>query len=115
MRAEASALARAFTRDSVCVEHHAAVLGEAQLLVSELVTNCVRYASSPIVLEISCDGSAGLQVRVRDSSPVAPQLTRVGPQAESGRGLALVDHISTDWGVQPTDAGKAIWFTLARP
>ena len=110
-----AATARAFVRNSSCPAHDLEVLDEALLLISELVTNSVKYGGAPILLAIECDEHA-LQVRVRDGSPVQPTLRAAGEDDESGRGLALVDLLSDAWGMDAVqDAhgpGKAIWFRL---
>jgi len=104
--------ARAFLAAACCGRHEAEVVQEAQLLVSELVTNAVRYGAPPIELQVRCAGDDRLQVRVRDSEPRAPRAAEAGPDAESGRGLLLVDLVSDAWGHEDDDDGKAVWFTL---
>ena len=81
------------------------------LLVSELVSNSVLHGGPPVVVAIECDGDA-LQVRVRDGSSVMPARRTAGHGDESGRGLALVDTLSSDWGVDPKPDGKHVWFVL---
>lgn len=111
--ARAAALARAFLRAAACETHHARVVDEAELLVSELVTNAVRHGAPPITMRVECDGSKGLRVSVTDNNPEPAQVRHAGPLDESGRGLRLVDVISDAWGVEPrTDAGKDVWFRL---
>jgi anti-sigma regulatory factor (Ser/Thr protein kinase) len=107
--------ARAFALASGCTEHATDVLDEALLLISELVTNSVKYGGPPILLAIECDGQ-GLRVRVRDGAAALPQQRTASVSDESGRGLALVDLISNAWGVEPVEdeygVGKAVWFEL---
>ena len=71
----------------------------------------------PHMIAIDCDG-AGLHVRVRDGSTDAPIPASAEPQAESGRGLTLVQLISDTWGVEPVaddhGPGKEVWFELRR-
>lgn len=109
--ATAPGLARSFLRDAACDVHHAEVLDEAQLLVSELVTNAVLHGAPPITVRVECDG-ARLLVSVTDGSSDPAQLRDAGPDAVSGRGIRLVDFISDQWGVQPAEPGKDVWFTL---
>ena len=106
------ATARQFLRERFCDEHDARVVDVAVLLVSELVTNTVRHGRPPLALQIACDASHALQVRVSDASPVVPVPGALTPDAEGGRGLAIVDLLSDAWGVDPTDHGKTIWFRL---
>jgi anti-sigma regulatory factor (Ser/Thr protein kinase) len=98
-------------RHAGCTEHAGHVLEDAVLLVSELVTNSVRYGGPPIVVAVDCDETA-LQVRVRDGSKDLPEMRSAQPTAERGRGLTLLDIVSDDWGVAPADDGKQVWFVL---
>ncbi|WP_432546252.1 ATP-binding protein [Kineococcus sp. SYSU DK004] len=105
--------ARDFLTRAYCRVHHARVLDEAQLLVSELVTNAVRHGGPPVRVRVECDGTAGLQVSVSDGHPARPVRRDVPPDAEGGRGVALVDIISDRWGVSSAGRGKTVWFVLS--
>ncbi|MBA3742617.1 MAG: ATP-binding protein [Sporichthya sp.] len=104
--------ARKFLAEACCGSHVAEVVEEAQLLVSELVTNAVRYGAPPIELQVCCAGEDQLHIRVRDSDPGTPQPRDADADAEGGRGLLLVDVVSDDWGHEDDADGKAVWFTL---
>jgi len=104
--------ARLFLAEAHCPAHNTSVLDEATLLVSELVTNAVVHGAPPITMEIDCDGSRGMQVRVSDGSEVQPAVGHATVEDEHGRGVALVDVLSDAWGVDPTPNGKAVWFRL---
>ena len=108
---EAPMRAREFLRAASCVSHHSEVVEDAVLLVSELVTNSVVHGGPPVIVAVDCDGDA-LQVRVRDGSPVVPARRTAGHGEEGGRGLALVDTMSSAWGVGPQPDGKHVWFVL---
>ncbi|MCZ4121987.1 ATP-binding protein [Streptomyces sp. H39-S7] len=82
----------------------------AELLVSELVTNAVRYAPGPI--HLTARGGHTLRCHIDDASRLLPQLYNARPDDEFGRGLALVDRLASDWGVDLTDGGKSVWFEL---
>ncbi|SES35806.1 Anti-sigma regulatory factor (Ser/Thr protein kinase) [Pedococcus cremeus] len=104
--------ARAFLREAACEVHHAEVLGEAELLVSELVTNAVLHGAPPITLRVECDGTR-LRVSVTDRNSDPAYVRDAGPEDESGRGIRLVDFISDEWGVEPRlGEGKDVWFTI---
>lgn len=106
-------LARDFLRGACCSQHPTEVVEEAQLLVSELVTNAVRHGSPPIELQVRCAGDDALEIRVRDANPAPPERRAVNLDAEGGRGLMLVDLVSQTWGSdQNPDDGKSVWFTL---
>ncbi|WP_269287643.1 MULTISPECIES: ATP-binding protein [Streptomyces] len=82
----------------------------AELLVSELVTNAVRYAPGPI--HLTARGGHALRCHIDDGSRLLPRLHNARPDDEFGRGLALVDQLASDWGVDLTDCGKSVWFEL---
>ncbi|GHC53959.1 ATP-binding protein [Streptomyces cinnamoneus] len=86
----------------------------ACLLATELVTNGVVHAKSPVTVYLSCR-SRTLRVDVHDTGQEAPARRAAGVDDESGRGLTLIDSCATAWGVTPAaqGRGKAVWFTLA--
>ncbi|MDQ1602584.1 MAG: hypothetical protein QOE01_429 [Actinomycetota bacterium] len=108
---QAPAIARSFLRHETCLVHTGAVVEDAVLLVSELVTNSALHGGPPIVVAAECDGHA-LQVRVRDGNATPPRPRQAAASDESGRGLELVDLLSSDWGVDPFEEGKHVWFVL---
>ena len=109
---QAARKARSFLDRTWCGNHHSALLDEARLLVSELVTNAVVHGAPPIALRVECDGSTELVVAVSDGNPVPPLRRELTDDAASGRGIALVDLLSDRWGVDVTGAGKTTWFRL---
>ena len=56
-------------------------------------------------------GDGDVRVEVEDQSPEWPVVQAVDGDALNGRGLVLVDHLSTGWGVMAAGAGKIVWFT----
>jgi anti-sigma regulatory factor (Ser/Thr protein kinase) len=86
---------------------------DAALLTSELVTNAVRHASAPYALDV-VDLQDGVLVTVEDADRELPLLRYAGPEADSGRGLAIVEVIASAWGAWLIpDDGKFVWFRLA--
>ncbi|MEW2626234.1 SpoIIE family protein phosphatase [Streptomyces sp. NPDC048106] len=83
----------------------------AELVVSELVTNAIRYASRPIRLRLIHD-AATLICEVSDASHTAPHPRRARTFDEGGRGLMLVAQLSRRWGSRHTADGKTIWAEL---
>jgi anti-sigma regulatory factor (Ser/Thr protein kinase) len=83
----------------------------AALLTSELVTNVVRHARTDLLLEVSLRSSL-LRVAASDDDPTMPQLRQTDPDAESGRGLYLIDALAHQWGVEPRADGKTVWFDV---
>jgi anti-sigma regulatory factor (Ser/Thr protein kinase) len=108
---QAPAVARDFLRHTSCAVHHSALVDDALLLTSELVTNSVLHGGPPLVIAVECDAEQ-LQVRVRDGSPAVPAPQEPAQSDENGRGLALVAALSADWGVDPEPDGKYVWFAI---
>ncbi|MHA6762702.1 SpoIIE family protein phosphatase [Streptacidiphilus sp. PAMC 29251] len=91
-----------------------ALLDTTELLVSELVTNAVRYSEAPIGLRLSRTGRV-LLVEVSDPLP-DPPLERVSAGTdEGGRGLQLVHQLADSWGTRAEGAGKVVWFEQVLP
>ncbi|MEY9815996.1 SpoIIE family protein phosphatase [Streptomyces albogriseolus] len=84
----------------------------AELVVSELVTNAIRYGAPPIRLRLIHD-AATLICEVSDTSHTAPHLRRAKTWDEGGRGLLLVAQLTQRWGTRHTTEGKTIWAELA--
>jgi anti-sigma regulatory factor (Ser/Thr protein kinase) len=78
-----------------------------ELVVSELVTNAIRYGSEPIQLRLIYDRT--LICEVSDGNSTSPHLRRARTFDEGGRGLLLVAQLTTDWGTRHTLTGKTIW------
>ena len=78
-----------------------------ELIVSELVTNAIRHAESPIRLRLIRDRT--LICEVFDGSSTAPHLRRAKALDEGGRGLFLVSQLTERWGTRQTQHGKTIW------
>jgi anti-sigma regulatory factor (Ser/Thr protein kinase) len=90
----------------------------AELLVSELVTNALRAsgrlttAGLPVVrLWVVCD-QVSLVIQVWDGHEEMPVCRDAAPEAESGRGLMLVNSLAKDWGAYREASGKVVWVML---
>ncbi|MFG1666953.1 SpoIIE family protein phosphatase [Streptomyces sp. Y7] len=83
----------------------------AELVVSELVTNAIRYGSSPIRLRLIHDRS--LLCEVSDASSTTPHLRRARVFDEGGRGLLLVAQLAGQWGTRHARRGKTVWAELS--
>jgi anti-sigma regulatory factor (Ser/Thr protein kinase) len=97
--------------DTVRQEGLADVEQQAELLVSELVTNAVVHAHSAVRVELTT-GDRRVTVKVFDEGAGWPRVERVSIWSERGRGLRLVELASNRWGVEPSDDGKYVWFEL---
>ncbi|WP_405903949.1 ATP-binding protein [Streptomyces sp. NBC_00656] len=84
-----------------------------QLVVSELVTNAVHYATGPIELRLIRDRARICEVT--DDSSTAPRLRYADDTDEGGRGLCITAQITQRWGHRPTPRGKTIWTEQALP
>lgn len=85
----------------------------AGLLVSELATNAVRHAGTPsFVVDVEVTPGGGTRVAVTDTGIGHPIPRTPGPTAEHGRGLQLVETLSTAWGVDRDTTSKTVWFEL---
>jgi len=85
---------------------------DAELLTSELVTNAIEHTGTLItVVAVSDHGTLIVNVR-DDGSAVAPIVDLAAPDAESGRGLQLVEALAGQWGTAVHGDGKSVWFRL---
>ncbi|MFE3607326.1 SpoIIE family protein phosphatase [Streptomyces goshikiensis] len=102
------ATARGLVRDRLAdwgVERETA--HDTELIVSELVTNAVRYGSPPLELRVINDRA--LTCEVRDGSASTPRLRHASVADEGGRGLFIVAQLAQAWGTRYTPEGKIIW------
>ncbi|MEU0857523.1 ATP-binding protein [Streptomyces griseofuscus] len=75
------------------------LLDDAKLLISELVTNALRYGGGGEIGFRLIVTVRRVVIAVNDGSPVTPRLSVVGADEQSGRGLLLVASLADDWGV----------------
>ncbi|MGW7528406.1 SpoIIE family protein phosphatase [Streptomyces sp. NPDC054783] len=91
------------------------VVFTAELILSELITNAVRYGAEPIVVRllrtepVSGPAAGTLIFEVADGSSTSPRLRRAKATDEGGRGLFLVAQFAERWGTRYTPTGKVIW------
>nr|BFD90086.1 SpoIIE family protein phosphatase/ATP-binding protein [Kitasatospora sp. Xyl93] len=78
-----------------------------ELILSELVTNAIRYGSGPIRVRLLRDRA--LICEVSDGSSTSPHLRYAATEDEGGRGLFLVAQFADRWGTRYTATGKVIW------
>ena len=111
-RASAAAEAREAVRDT-CRHLPQDTVSDAALLVSELVTNAVRYAGGIITIAIDCQDDA-VAIAVGDQSADQPVIRDPYPHEPHGRGMRLVDALAGHWGCKPATEGegKTVWFSL---
>jgi anti-sigma regulatory factor (Ser/Thr protein kinase) len=104
-------LARALVAEAM-LGFPADTVDTAMLLVSEIVTNAVRHAAgSPLILTVTtAPERVGASLEATSREPPSPGAA--GLDAETGRGLELVDALATTWGWRETSPGKVVWFEL---
>ena len=92
---------------------HRALDDTIELLVTELVSNGVRHARTPLELALSFEGSC-LRVALTDRDPRLPVVAEPRQELSAGGfGLALIDSLSTNWGTDPDGSrGKTVWFEI---
>jgi PAS domain S-box-containing protein len=84
----------------------------AELLVSEVVTNAIRYARAPGDLVVRRAADA-IYIEVSDSDGRVPRILHPSDEEEHGRGMILVEALAARWGTRPTHTGKTVWCQLA--
>ncbi len=111
---EAVGAARRYVRGELARLGRPELEDSAVLAVSELVTNATIHARTPLTVVVTVEDRGTVRVTVRDFSPAPPSVRRYGVEATTGRGLRLVESVSSAWGVDevPRDqgGGKAVWF-----
>ncbi|MEU1416028.1 SpoIIE family protein phosphatase [Streptomyces sp. NPDC046994] len=105
--------AREYARGQLLAWDLEPLVDTTELLVSELVTNALRYGEGEIRLRLLLDRT--LVCEVWDSGLVQPRRRRARDTDEGGRGLQLVGLLSAAWGSRRTPRGKTVWFELPLP
>jgi serine phosphatase RsbU (regulator of sigma subunit)/anti-sigma regulatory factor (Ser/Thr protein kinase) len=89
----------------------AALVEDAKLVVTELVTNALLHGRGPVAVRIVESGPT-VRVEVEDADPGMPVLPRHSPETMTGRGLALVARLAASWGAGARGTGKVVWAEL---
>jgi serine phosphatase RsbU (regulator of sigma subunit)/anti-sigma regulatory factor (Ser/Thr protein kinase) len=84
------------------------LIDSSELLVSELVTNAIKYANGEVLVRLILEPDS-LTCEVHDSSPALPRVLQADKDAENGRGLHVVSLMASKWGVRRTAGGKVVW------
>jgi DNA-binding NarL/FixJ family response regulator len=111
--AGAARAARRFVDETLTRWECGAKLEDVRLLVSELVTNAVIHAGSEADVSVLLLRDA-IRVEVADDSTDPPVPRDAAVSDLGGRGLALVEALSTAWGVDIKEDGKVVWFEVPR-
>ncbi|MFJ3861922.1 SpoIIE family protein phosphatase [Streptomyces sp. NPDC090085] len=84
-----------------------------ELLVSEVVTNAIRYSERPVTLRLL--RTDVLRCEVGDDSPQLPRQRQPRDADAGGRGLVVVSKLARNWGATRLSSGKVVWFELPLP
>ncbi|GIH73512.1 ATP-binding protein [Sphaerimonospora thailandensis] len=98
--------------------HEHPAVDDVTLVTSELVTNAIKHSGCQAgdfirFTLVASDGVVRVEVHDPGSAPAEPRL-RLDPDAEDGRGLLIVDEISTEWGICERDdgPGRTVWCAI---
>jgi hypothetical protein len=114
---DAPSLARNLVSDACLAWGMTDMLHGARMVMSELVTNALEHAGTPMTVVVSRRGS-GLHMAVADESAVAPRIRQPArprpgePLDDRGHGLLIVGAVATIWSSMPTPTGKVVWAVL---
>jgi PAS domain S-box-containing protein len=110
--ATSASQARRLLREALAEVEHDDAWADAEVAVSEIVTNALVHAGTPMRLRVLV-GSPGLRVEVGDGNPHLPHSRDYSAVASTGRGLHVVGEVVDRWGAYPSGAGKVVWFEIA--
>ncbi|MGK5679298.1 ATP-binding protein [Actinoplanes sp. URMC 104] len=117
---EAPSAARNLIGDACLAWDRAELLHPGRAVMSELVSNAIEHAGTPMTVVVSLRG-AGIHLSVADGVAEPPRLIRPSrerpgrPLDDRGHGLRLVGTLAVAWGSLPTRTGKVVWATLQPP
>lgn len=97
---------------SLLVHADQALISNARLVTSELVTNAIQAAAACTLSAWFLDDLQALRIEVSDASPHMPQLRESDDHRVGGYGLRIVGELSSHWGVTTDDGGKTVWAEL---
>ena len=83
----------------------------AVLATSEVVTNALVHGSGAVGLRVHA-GPVQVRIEVGDDNPRHPRLRPLDEQAQGGRGMMILDAVSSAWGVVDMPVGKIVWFEV---
>lgn len=109
---EASSAVRARAFVNACLADQGVISPDCELVVSELMANVVQHARTPVTVRLVVDTT--LRVEVHDGNSIVPAMAEAAGDVESGRGLFIIEALSSAWGISPTTDGKCVWVELAR-
>jgi anti-sigma regulatory factor (Ser/Thr protein kinase) len=103
--------ARHLVRNHLRDNGQAALVDNAELIVSELVGNVVLHVGGTVEVFVAVEPDQVL-LEVTDGSPLSPHLRVFSNTSSTGRGMRLVHSLSAEHGVRSDGSGKTIWVRL---
>ncbi|WP_328954657.1 ATP-binding protein [Kitasatospora purpeofusca] len=114
---QSASAARRLVRDALADWGLGHLAADAELVVTELVSNAVKTGCLTTMrvdlAPVTNRAGQAVRISVRDGSCALPVLIGAAHDAESGRGLALVDRLTVAWGVDQEPHGKTTWADIA--
>ncbi|MGW2251323.1 ATP-binding protein [Kitasatospora sp. NPDC001660] len=114
---QSASAARRLVRDALADWELGHLADDAELVVTELVSNAAKTGCMTEmrvgVARVTNRAGQAVRISVRDGSRALPVLIGAAHDAESGRGLALVDRLAVVWGVDLEPHGKTTWADIA--
>ena len=108
-----SSAARSFATDRLAALGRSELAEDVELLLAELTSNAIMHARTAFAVSLART-QEGVRVEVSDGSPTMPAAGTLAISALSGRGLTLVDALSSRWGARrDPGGGKTVWFEVA--
>lgn len=104
--------ARRLVREHLRTLGEPGLAGDAELLVTELVSNVVLHVGGSVRVSAWLDDD-GLLLEVSDDSPVTPLLRAFSETSSTGRGMRLVHSLSAEHGVRLGERGKTVWVRVS--
>ncbi len=109
---DAPRLSRRFVRDTLTQWCATDLVSAAQLAVSEIVTNAVLHAVSPIEIQLSWIDTT-LRIEILDGTSAVPAINDAATD-QHGDALRIIEELVGAWGTTEHNDGKAIWLTIDR-
>ena len=114
--ASVSAARRELALELDLYDVHPDIIEDAELVLTEILGNAIRHCAPVERSDLDVSWTVlpdAVSISVEDPCQQFPTLRSAAPDAPSGRGLAIVEALSTEWGVDRTARGKRVWARIA--
>jgi anti-sigma regulatory factor (Ser/Thr protein kinase) len=93
-----------------------AVADDAELVVSELITNAYRHAPGTVVYELEVLAHDDrVRISLTDGSAIRPIVAELNQDQPGGRGMRIIETLAHEWGAEDHQGGKRVWLDLLLP